>query len=685
MERTAAAETTSSEYVRWEEVHVSSDQRKKRREEVRYYLRRRDGKSDLAVIGKQKKKGHFPYSNHHHVSSSYHYAIQDRFLRSSISVSPYSSSYSLKLRSRREVVDWLNSFVSDLPPHQSSLDAAVTSDRKNACTFDVETMKSRKLGHHTTEFSWLGSPWTCRKRRRHYPSFIRNGVHIPVHAFVYVLAEEDKRIVAYLEDMYEDSRGKKMVVVRWFHKIDEVGIILPHNYNDREIFFSLCLQDLGMECVDGLTAILSPQHYDKYLKEAKCNQLEPYVCRRQFDNDDIKPFDITQVKGYWKQEILRYMYSTSPSKGPVKSQQGLKVVRNVSEGVESRPKKRVWLSKDGGDLAFNKQESLSPYLDIRNFHGSLVCNTKNGQSATCMSGKQAILQNPPQHLARGSQVEVFSHDSGLRGCWFRALIIKQHKDKVKVQYQDIKDGDNETNYLEEWVLASKVAVPDPLGLRMGGRTTVRPTLLSNKCKTYVNSGAVVDVWWHDGWWEGIVLRKETQDSVCVYFPGEKRDLICGISDLRISEEWLGNRWQNIKERPDLVTSILSGLDTKNIMVDVEPEKATVSDEMGSSIPQKDSVVHKVKEFEVVDLSKDAMLAQLRWKSLGKRRRGNSFQKLDNVGDKNKGSPEAVATGTFDGFFIPKALKVDRDNCKYLREYPFRSSAVPPMTSLVMSM
>lgn len=35
-----------------------------------------------------------------------------------------------------------NIFVNaDLPPHQSSLDAAVTSDRKNACTVDVETMK----------------------------------------------------------------------------------------------------------------------------------------------------------------------------------------------------------------------------------------------------------------------------------------------------------------------------------------------------------------------------------------------------------------------------------------------------------------------------------------------------------------------------------------------------------------
>lgn len=244
-----------------------------------------------------------------------------------------------------------------------------------------------------------------------------------------------------------------MVVVRWLHKIDEVGIVLPHNYNDREIFFSLCLQDIGMECIDGLATVLSPQHYDKYLKEAKHTRLEPYICRRQFDNGDIKPFDITQVKDYWKQEILRYICTSPPLKGPVKSQpseSGLKVDRNVSEGIECRPKKRVRLPKDS-DLAFHsayKQKSLSPCLDIHDFDGNLVSNANNGQYAASVSGKQAILQNPPQHLGRGSQVEVLSQDSGLRGCWFRALIIKRHKDKVKVQYQDIKDGDNETDNLE---------------------------------------------------------------------------------------------------------------------------------------------------------------------------------------------------------------------------------------------
>ena len=154
----------------------------------------------------------------------------------------------------------------------------------------------------------------CQKRK-HYQSFQRNGVKISVHDFVYVLAEEDKPLVAYLDDMYEDSRGNKMVVVRWFHKIDGVDIALPktYNYNDREIFFSLCLQDLNIECVDGLALVLSPQHYQIFLREARHTRCKPFVCGMQFENDDVKPFDITQVKGYSEHKIFEYLPSTSPS------------------------------------------------------------------------------------------------------------------------------------------------------------------------------------------------------------------------------------------------------------------------------------------------------------------------------------------------------------------------------------
>lgn len=87
----AATATSSFGFVNWEEVFVSSD---KGRREVHYYLKREDGSSDLAVIGKEKSLRHM----------SYHYAFRNRSL--------FFSPNLAKLKSRREVVDWLSSVVS---------------------------------------------------------------------------------------------------------------------------------------------------------------------------------------------------------------------------------------------------------------------------------------------------------------------------------------------------------------------------------------------------------------------------------------------------------------------------------------------------------------------------------------------------------------------------------------------
>lgn len=250
-----------------------------------------------------------------------------------------------------------------------------------------------------------------------------------------------------------------MVVVRWFHKIDEVGIVLPHNFNDREIFFSLCLQDLSIECIDGLATVLSPQHFEKFLNEATHTRLEPFVCYKQFENDDVKPFDITQVKGYWKQEILIYMYTLSPSNAHGNSQHfdGLKAEENVNDTIGIRPKKRLCQSKEDVHLQYtNRIEPMHATLvDVKNLCNSgtdrksetEICSIRGGGSAAILS-KGDVKQNPLQYLTVGSQVEVLSQDSGIRGCWFRALIIKKHKDKVKVQYKDILDATDEAKKLE---------------------------------------------------------------------------------------------------------------------------------------------------------------------------------------------------------------------------------------------
>ncbi|KAE8100746.1 hypothetical protein FH972_018609 [Carpinus fangiana] len=594
-------------------------------------------------------------------------------------------------------------FLDSSPQHQDTSHlAGFFLDGRKACELDVQTLKDthlKKLGHYTKEFLWLGSPWTCKKKRRHYQSFRRNGVKISVNDFVHVLAEEDKRLAAHLEDMYEDSRGNKMVVVRWFHKIDEVGIVLPHNFNDREIFFSLCLQDLSIECIDGLATVLSPQHFEKFLNEAKHTRLEPFVCYKLFENDDVKPFDITQVKGYWKQEILIYMYTLSPSNAHGNSQHfdGLKAEENVNDTIGIRPKKRLCRSKeDEVNLQYTKEiEPMHATLeDVQNLCNSGIdrkcgaefCSIRGGGSATILS-KGDVKQNPLQYLTVGSQVEVLSQDSGIRGCWFRALIIKKHKDKVKVQYKDILDATDESKKLEEWILASRVAAPDHLGLRISGRATVRPPPQCNKGRVSwaVDVGAVVDVWRHDGWWEGIVVQKKAEDELHVYFPGEKQESIFGRDDLRQSQEWLGSGWVHIKDRPDLVNVILSSSETKpdaGKSSDGKPAQATVpysrhsrQDETGSSDFRSDSEDDKAKLLEAVrDLSKDDLLAQLRWKSSRKRRRGGgiSVQKLRS---------KIISC---ERFLISTSMKVDHENCKYMGDSLFSTSVVSSLSSLVMS-
>ncbi|MCL7026708.1 hypothetical protein MKW94_025673, partial [Papaver nudicaule] len=70
----------------------------------------------------------------------------------------------------------------------------------------------------------------------------------------------------------------------------------------------------------------------------------------------------------------------------------------------------------------------------------------------------------------------------------------------------------------EWVLASRVAVPDKLGFRLRGRGTVRPRPSTDISLGPIKVGASVDAWWHDGWWEGVVVHNESDERVHVYFP-----------------------------------------------------------------------------------------------------------------------------------------------------------------------
>lgn len=95
-------------WVRWEEEMVSND---RGRREVHYYVRDGGGGRDLAVVGREKSARHISY------------AVPAKFVQSLVRLSDAASSSAvkpavaalpsdLKLRSRRQVVDWLSLLVS---------------------------------------------------------------------------------------------------------------------------------------------------------------------------------------------------------------------------------------------------------------------------------------------------------------------------------------------------------------------------------------------------------------------------------------------------------------------------------------------------------------------------------------------------------------------------------------------
>ncbi|CAH9103511.1 unnamed protein product [Cuscuta europaea] len=641
------------------------------RKEVRYYLKRSDGLSDLAVVGTEKGTRHM----------SYNYAIKD--------VSLISASCPLsvpKLRKRREVVDWLNSIVSDMLHPQDTREACGTSKNIASGLNASNTLERSEQPFKT--FTWVGSPRAVKKNRSHYISFCRNGVRISVHDFVYVLAEFDKRLVAYLDDMYEDSRGNRMVVVRWFHKIDEVDILLPNNnYNDREILFSLCLQNLSIECVDGLATVLSPQHYQSLVSLPNHTHTGPFVCHRLFDNDELKSFDITSVKGYWRQELLKHHMSfSSPKKMHSEEFSG--------DIVGNRPYKRLRISKDSvpRKWAFKSPQkqcngsSLAP-MEISNSNEACL--------DVMLHRKDTVREEHVLKFDIGSQVEIMSQDSGLRGCWFRGVVIKKHKNKVKVQYKDVKDAEDEAKNLEEWVLSTKLAAPDKFGLRINGRTLLRPSPSPRKGRVSwaFNVGVSVDAWWNAGWWEGIVVQKESENWLHIYFPGEKQTQIFSHDNLRHSQEWLIDGWKHLKENPDLIPVLCGGVQTVTGAVKESLDHVICTD-IDASVrcahhrPEKPPKVNVVFAKQgnldglggASDLSKDNRLGQLQWKSFRKRRLSRSppvnkahfgFNKNQNVNEESNS-------------FFSSSLKADPGNCKYMTDSLFNSSVVSPLNSLVMS-
>ncbi|XP_022716241.1 uncharacterized protein LOC111275279 isoform X2 [Durio zibethinus] len=582
-------------FVGWEE-HIICQERGNR--VVHFYLKEASGILVLAVVGTERSIRHMMYV----VSGEF---VQAYGIHGFINANT-------KWRARREVVEWLQSLVSmNRPPADFQMDDSIrgfgpvevsTTGPIGCQTCLPHQMVLRKLKAQNSDIVWYGIAWICAKQLKHYPSFCRNGTIITVHSFVFIMAEES-HYLGYLEDMYEDKKGQKKVKVRWFHHNREVkGVICQLNHHPREVFITPHVQVISAECVDGLATVLTPRHYEKCLAIVpQTSQLAVYMCFRHFKNNKVKPFTLTKLRGYSNQAIL------SSLDGPLVPKQKGKNHKSHEEDEGALTFNDPVRVTGKRNKSYKEQDGLESGSGGRNtvpVNGNQIMNCQPSYPKLKLRfsrktmGIASQLQSPLSFNA-DEKIELLCQDSGIRGCWFRCKVLKASQTHLKVQYDDVQDVDGSGN-LQEWVPNSRVATPDKLGMRCPGRLTIRPCPPKDNTTTdrKFEIGAPIDVWWSDGWWEGVTtgVGISGDDDLQVYLPGENKFLTVQRENTRTSKDWVDDRWVNINGRPDILSYL-----SPDISPSMNPSTCMAMVEASgcSSIATMEHKVLKTLKLEVV--------------------------------------------------------------------------------------
>ncbi|XP_004295325.1 PREDICTED: uncharacterized protein LOC101315321 isoform X2 [Fragaria vesca subsp. vesca] len=533
-------------FVTWEE-HIVCHARGNR--VVHYYLKKASGEYVLAVIGTEKSIRHMLY------------VVSDEFLETCGSNASINAC--TRWRARREVVHWLGSLLSKRGrsevSNSPSNETTETLSLNGVSARQTDQMVPRKLKGQNSHIEWSGVAWICGKQLKHYPAFCRNGTTVSVHSFVYIMALEKYYYLGYVEDMYEDRKGKRKVKVRWFHHSKEVEDVIPDlNPHQREVFITPHVQVISAECIDGPATVLTPIHYEKCLAVAHSSLSGVHMCFRQFKNHEVRPFSLAKLRGYSTQAILSSLHFPQVSKKIVKCH--MLYDRDAEEQTFGDPL-RVYSKRT---RSYEEHQGCAPgYSGIGNLHtqSQLKNCVPTYPKLKIKLSRKAIgvdVESVPQcplSFKVDEKIELLCQDSGIRGCWFRCKVLKTSQKLLKVQYHDVQDVDGSGN-LKEWVPAFRVASPDKLGMRCSGRLTIRPCHPNDSAIFSIEVGVPVDAWWSDGWWEGVVAGVDASGTaIQVYFPGEDKLLTFQRQNIRASRDWVDNKWVDIKARPDILLHI----------------------------------------------------------------------------------------------------------------------------------
>lgn len=128
---------------------------------------------------------------------------------------------------------------------------------------------------------------------------------------------------------------------------------------------------------------------------------------------------------------------------------------------------------------------------------------------------------------KSAKVEISIDEEGFRGAWFPGTVVKQpakNDKKVLVEYDTLL-ADNGTTPLKERVELVQIRPIPP-----------------RESKRVYELNEEVDVFYNDGWWEGVITQVLEDNQYSVYFRPTREQNDYKDSDLRLHREWVNENW-----------------------------------------------------------------------------------------------------------------------------------------------
>ncbi|KAB2021086.1 hypothetical protein ES319_D07G115400v1 [Gossypium barbadense] len=149
-----------------------------------------------------------------------------------------------------------------------------------------------------------------------------------------------------------------------------------------------------------------------------------------------------------------------------------------------------------------------------------------------MSGRKKLDVN--------EKVEVRSEEEGFQGSWHQGTVIAWDKRGFHIKYDHIVVDDGSDSLVDIVGVSPGInGIDCPCENHRHYRGLMRqlpPKLVFSKWSLCY--GICVDVWYMDAWWEGVIFDHEDgSETRRVFFPDLGDEMVAGIGDLRITQDW----------------------------------------------------------------------------------------------------------------------------------------------------